>query len=654
MVTRTFFARPVRAFFLLALLIFAPTPQSISGQTTDETAAPAGAAPTLLTSSADGVRFSLTPGLPAIQPAASAGAGYQTISLEGFLAQEIAGQPALPQLGVSIALPPGAVPVARLVESEQTTLAVTRLAPAVERTLVSYDADDPASVPEFAERYSEDAGFYQTNAYFPASVVTLGQEGTLRDQRFVAVLIRPVQYNPVQGQLLTHTQLEIQVDFLYPDGRPALTAPRPESPTFERLMAGTLLNYADARQWRETAITIPNSPQTSPCMDANAFRITVTQTGIHQLTYAELVTAGFPNNGTIPDNKIRMCHLADEIDIRIDNQNGSATFGGNDAVLFYGEQLHTQETDQNIYWLTYSTNGPNGQRMSNASAAPGGATASSRYRYTQRLEANVEYLSTFPMTDENDHWYWDYIYHGDAPGLNTHLDAPFTLSDKATGSYTVPISVNVSGHNLVKKHVFSVTLNGAVLGTVNFTDSGRNQTYTFDFTADASQLLSGSNLITVTALDNGVAGQEHIVWINWIDVSPSRQYVAQNGRLVWDQPDSGNWSYAISGLNSSALALDVTDPMAPKLITGVSGSSTINFAQQISNPARYAISTTTGRLSVAAISHDTLPAVPLQASTNHADYIYISDPSLYLPLNSLVSYRQSEGYTVFVASVQDI
>ena len=247
----------------------------------------------------------------------------------------------------------------------------------------------------------------------------------------------------------------------------------------------------------------------------------------------------------------------------------------------------------------------------------------------------------------------NYIYHGSSTGLNTSLDAPFTLSNKASGSYSVPITLNVTGHVQIRQHTFRVEINGAVLGTVNFEDSGRNPTHTFEFTATNSQVVEGNNIVRLIALDNG-ATPEHIVWIDWIDVSPSRQFVAQNGQLLWDQPASGNWSYAISALNSSAQALDVTDPAAPKIIPGLTGSSTINLAQQISAPARYVISTTAGRLPVQAISKDSLPATLLQDSSNHADYIFISHPTLYASLSTLMAYRESEGYTVAVASVQDI
>ena len=407
MVNRTLSTRPFHLAILLALFFFSATPQPSVSQAATVSTSPIEPVPQLLSSSDTGVRFSLTPGLPTITPDTIVGADYQQLSLVGFMSQPIAGQPALPQLGVSVALPPGAVPVVRLLHSEPATLPVGRLAPAATRTLANYDTRDLATVPQFADSYVEDTSVYASDSLFPADAVMIGREGTLRDQRFATIWVRPVQYNPVQGQILAHTHLEVAVDFLYPAGRPSLSPAAPESATFTRIMADTFINYDAASQWRQRSVTVPNTAQTSPCMDENSFRITVTQTGMHQLTYAELVAAGFPNNGSVPDSKIRMCHLANEIDIMIDNQNSSATFGSGDAIVFYGEQLKTQETARNVYWLTYSSSGPDGQRMGAAAAAPGGATPSSRYQYTERLEDDVEYLSTFPMNDENDHWYWE-------------------------------------------------------------------------------------------------------------------------------------------------------------------------------------------------------------------------------------------------------
>jgi hypothetical protein len=138
--------------------------------------------------------------------------------------------------------------------------------------------------------------------------------------------------------------------------------------------------------------------------------------------------------------------------------------------------------------------------------------------------------------------------------------------------------------------------------------------------------------------------------VDWADIVPRRQFVAQSNRLAIRQPDAGTWKYIASGFSGNAEIFDVTDPLNPVRITGATGSGTITFERP--GPASYEMVAADARLSPLSITKDT-PS-NLRATSNQADYIIITDPSLTSALTPLVNHRTAQGLAVKVVYVQDI
>ena len=139
--------------------------------------------------------------------------------------------------------------------------------------------------------------------------------------------------------------------------------------------------------------------------------------------------------------------------------------------------------------------------------------------------------------------------------------------------------------------------------------------------------------------------------INWVEIGPRRQFVAQNNRLAFEQPTAGTWRYNVSGLSGTVQVFDVTNNVAPQHIINNSGGS---FQQSIAGAAQYELVTTSSRRSVTSIVKDSLPTPLLQDVSNEADYIIITDPSLASALTPLVALRNNQGLSVKIVYVQDI
>ncbi|MCI0396968.1 MAG: C25 family cysteine peptidase [Chloroflexi bacterium] len=617
---------------------------------------------TVIESTGEGLIFEVLP--PALERmAVTTGDGrFERIRLPGYGNLGQPGRPDLPHTSFLVALPPGAAPSVSLLEADSFQLEGVAVLPAAHQELVSYDWDNPNSVPEFATSYPVDEAAYSQDSLFPAGPVELSQPSRLRDQRVVQVWVRPVLANPAQQRLTVYTSLRIHVRFDYPDGRPTPAGSRPEGPAFEKILGDHLLNYEQARAWREAPDMSQAPPQISPCMDANAYRITLDQSGIYALSHAQLAAQGFP--GSVPSSKIRMCYLDQEIRIRVED-GGDGTFGSSDTIAFYGQAIKTQETTTNVYWLTYSTGGPNGLRITAASdSAPG--TTPDYHSPLLHLETDTSYLSPIPKSDLTDHWFWGGPLAGNqppppppAPPYEDTLTVTFTVNNKAGGVYNVPVAVELWGHLLNDLHVFEVRLNGTLLGTGQFTGAGTaDVSYLYQVNAPSSAVLDGPNIMHVKALDNDgdPTNNAHRMLVNWVEVTPRQQFVAVSNRLAFSQPTAGTWTFATSGftVGSNVQIYNVTDPLNPTIQVVPAAGDVATFHRTTSGPTAYQLTTAGARLSPLAIVKDTLPS-PLLSSTSHtADYIIITDPSLDAALTPLRTLRAGQGLAVKTVYVQDI
>ncbi len=590
--------------------------------------------------------------------AASSAASISRLHMPGYASLSAPGLPELPQRSLVIALPPGAVPHIRRDVAMQRLYHISGItvAPAPQTELAAYDYGDPHAVPEFTTSRAPNQAAYALDAFYPAEPVSLGSETWLRQQRVVTLRLNPVQVNAARGAARVYTELLIHVDFEYPQGRPPAQPTRPESAVFEQILQRTLLNYEQARAWRQptaggtAAAPLPAAvASASPCLGSNAFRIALQEDGIYALTHQSLANAGMP--AAVAASTLRMCHRDQEIDIQLLDANGNNQFESGDTILFFGAALRTQETDTNIYWLTYG--GSAGQRMTQTAANPNGAPRPAGYAAAYHLEQDNSYYSRIPTLDLNDHWYWRAPLNS---ASDNTLSITFSLDNLVTApqNAAVPIRAELWGWIQHETHSYRVKLNGYTVDTTNtFTGSGvSNASHTFDASSDAAALINnGVNTLTIEAIKNANL-TDHLMLVNWAEITVQRQFVASSDRLLFNFDQPGNWEFSAAGFSAAARIFDVTDPDHPvALTTTASGPGDVIFSQTISAPRQYALAAPNGYLTPLSITKDTTSN--LRGTGQQADYIIITDPLLNNALSPLISRRQQE-YSVKKVYVQDI
>lgn len=649
--------KPVWIGLLLLLLCLTFLSQAIAqpNERPDLSPSVSAAGVQLVRSDSDGVTFVVdTPPLQR-QTHYVAGERYERLTLDGYGHMGQAGWPDLPQISYWVALPPGAEPTLSVQATETVAVAGVRPLPAPQQELLAYDPSDPTSIPEFATHYTPVATPETAGGLYPTEPAVLAGVTWLRDYRLAQVLVHPLQSDLASNQLIVHQQLQVEVQFEYPDGRPAESRTRPESSTFTSLLAPHILNYAAGQTWR-TWRTLDAAGGASPCLDNNAYRITLEETGMYKILRTDLT--GIPS---VSLSALKMCYEDQEIPIQVIDKNSNGLFDGVDEVLFYGQAFKTHDADVNVYWLTHGSGSH--LRMTSLNGAPGSGVIPADYAQMLHLERDEAYHSRFPIQDPDDlydHWLSKPIAYGYA-GFDLNWSATFNLNNKSTGNAAL-LTAEVWGYlaplnNLHPPHRFRILVNGSEVGVFTFNGSGTyDGPFQFTTSVSASLLQNGTNSVTVEPLEN-LAPEDpaHIMVVNWVELTPYRQFVAENGRLNFTQPTSGDWKYQTSGF-TAPLVYDVTDPMTPRTITNVSSGAFQPPQGDTSFPASYAVVDDVGFYTTAnsalQVVKDTSSS--LRSAGNQADYVIITHPDLSSALTPLTALRQGQGLTVKTVLIQDI
>ena len=180
-----------------------------------------------------------------LEPVSVAGVTYSSIAWDGGVEPLATGMPALPGFRESIVIPDNAAMSIRVVSSEYRDFPGVLVAPS--KGPITRDVD-PASVPwTFGDVYSH-------NAFYPASLASIGEPYILRDERGVVVAVDPFRWNPVTRTLRVYTSVTVEVRTTGPGGANVLTH-RPEHRVaeFEKIYARHFLNYSQLARYTTVA-----------------------------------------------------------------------------------------------------------------------------------------------------------------------------------------------------------------------------------------------------------------------------------------------------------------------------------------------------------------------------------------------------------------
>ena len=611
----------------------------------------------LLQSDAEGIALELQVPAYTVRIVEVDGHSYQRLSIEGYGLSSVPGEPELPQRGLLLSIPPHAEANLKVLDVESTSTGGFNIYPVPERSIEPLDPGRAPlnEVPDFQVKFVKNQSIYTTNAFFPSAVAEIGDSGYLRDQRYVQVLIHPVQHNPVTGELKHHRYIKLRVSFSYPPGSLYLTPDRAESPVFETVLRNSILNYETTKTWRSRSQ--PKAQAMTASLDyltPPSYKIPISQDGIYQLTYTDTLNAGI-DVASVDPRTFKLYNQGSEAAIYVEGED-DGSLDSSDHILFYGQKMNTRYTDTNIYWLRVS--GSTGLRMSekDGSLTEPPATTPIAFENSLHLEEDHWYVPYLPMQEEADHWYWDFIQATSVPVSKT-FNA--TLNNLAVGPYTPTLRAKLCGglsNSINPDHHVKIYVNDNLVEdtwwdgqTEHLTEADFSQSY----------LIEGTNVIKVKCPNDTGVGSD-VIAINWFEIDYHDTYVAENDSLRFsgEMTDTiTTWEYHVDGFTTNDVEVfDVTDPANVSLIINAvitpTSSYTLKFEDTITDTTEYLALTTAQRISPLSIMLDT-PS-DLHATSNGADYIIITHADFYDEVLPLANHRAGQGPRTMVVDVQDV
>ena len=609
----------------------------------------------VLKSDAEGIVVELSIPPYSVQPVGGDSDGYG-LAIDGYETGGAAGQPALPRRSFLVGIPNGAQINLELLEAGGVVVENKWVAPVPTRRLTNLDLDTVLleHVPAFEIEYLKDAAIYDADAFYPSHVVSVASLGHLRDQRYVEILVQPVQYNPVQQQIRQYQHLKFRLSFSYPGGVEETSEVRPQSPAFEEILRQSIVNYEMARTWRASSETVESigrksmtaqSPVSTP-----AYKIKIGRTGLYQLTYNDLAAAGLPV-ATLDPRTFRLLNLGEEVAIYVLGED-DGQFDPGDYIHFYGVGINTKYTNVSVYWLSYG--GAYGLRMAEKDGTPYGATVPSSFPAARHEEDDNWYWSYLPM-QETEHWYWDYVQATSGPVEKTFS---VDLADIATETSTATLRIMLLGGTsyaaVNPDHHVQLYLNGMQVGET-YWDGLTANLAVFEF--PQSYLGSGVNQLKLRVPRDMGAAVDSVV-LDWFELEYLDIYMAEADELTFGVNETGTWEYHVAGFSGpEVVILDVTDPPSPTLIVSASVSGTLPYTVQFEDvvdeaDVQYFAAEQSSLLVPQSIEED-IPS-DLVSLDNGADYIIITHRQFYTEVLPLADYRASQGLRTMVVDVQDV
>lgn len=552
------------------------------------------------------------------------------------------GSPELPLYSGLIGLPPTGEARLRLlkVERETTTLPAPLLpAPSPQAVELSPTDVDPLALTSKLTTRQPDPALYALNTLYPGEVAQLGQPQQLRDRRVAGLTIYPLRVNPASGELEVIRFIQLEIIFTQPARSTSALSGQGVADPLTSALRSILLNPEAAGWVDDEAREALSGQAVSAAAAGPTFKLKVGEAGLYALTYSDLQNAGLPVS-TLDPRTLQLSHgyPRQEVALLVEGE-ADGRFNAGDRLLFYAEPAFSRYVDYDIYFLSYG--GANGSRMANRSGSPVGL-ASGTARRAAAAEANTYYDPLYPGRN-GDRWYWDKLF---TPGQTSRtysiqVDKPLTSGPTATLSlwlqgYTDPVQN--------PDHRVRAAVNGATAGEITW-DGKRSITATLTIPGPA--LINGQNQVTLSLPGSGASVEG--VWLDSLAITyPTNQ--AAPGQLRF-QGEAGRKSYALTGWSRSLAVYDVTNPLAPQVVTGFSlAGSTLTVGDANQNPAAYLVVPAGQLKTVLSISRAKMVNTP----SGGADYIIITPPSLAGAIAPLAAYRAGQGLRVVTVDAEAI
>lgn len=495
-------------------------------------------------------------------------------------------------------------------------------------------------------------------------LVTITDPLTIRNRQMVSVLIAPVTGSSVYQ--------EVEVRLAFTGGRGLLSGKAGNDPIFDRIFSAVLANYDEFKKWDypfSVSRTLAAADEDHPLYKAATwYKMSVTNTGLYKVTGAQLAADGISLNNLRSDS-LRVFNSGglapsffnenprpafEEIAILIEDGN-DGIFNLNDNIIFFGEApsrwviqtgesvryVNNRITGENIYWLCVSGDfSTPAVRMATSSAF---LTGSESDVSTCWRRVHVE-QDNFLAADDDGHLR-DYYrtYWSKTTSLSFSVLTPGAI----TGDSAFILLKGRTNGSLATLGYIDLMVNGV---------PGMNKNCTrFDCQYSTEALVDGLNNInlSLTPVSSSLPP-----YFDFMDLQYHSYLVPYGGILdiTLGERSDGRYRLVIyDNFTVEPLILDLTDPRHPvRIIDFERNSGFIYAGVDLESGSHNRFYSGQSNLAMTPVSITRTQPNRLRRNDHQVDLFVITPEVFASGVQEYLSYRQAQGYTVEVVTVEDI
>jgi hypothetical protein len=520
----------------------------------------------------------------------------------------------------------------------------------------------PVPVPRVSEneaitfQYVRNETAYQTEAFFPDTLVKIGAPEILRGVAVSRLQIFPFQWNPVTTELRYADKIRVKLQVL--PGEYLSLADVSEN------MPRTLINsegehtasaspeekIKSAQENGLRAVSGLREVPSRHLKQSDALRIEITEAGIYRLSYEDLAEAGLQPELMNPE-RLRLFNQGEEVAIRVIYED-SSQFQPGDSLEFYAQGLNNSFTNTNVYWLYWRKKGF-GKRVAQIDGTvTGQAEVINAFYEHVHFEQNKQFWLETPGAPGQDYWFWQRLNASDVKEYTVEVPAPVSEPTEAIVRLKFQGRSTASPH---PNHHTLIKLNGTVIGDELWDG---DSTYTQEMRVSSELLVAGKNTLTIE-MPGDTGAVVDVIYLDWIELDYWRTFEAVTDRLRLNlEALPQEIQVAVTKLSQPDIVIyDITNPfdVAEVVNFAVEGEKRdyqASFETPAASEKTYYISTTQQINSPPSITP--WNPVNLNGPKNGADYILITDKDFLAAVQPLAELRRRQGLRVKVVSVQDI
>jgi hypothetical protein len=538
----------------------------------------------------------------------AAGQDFALISFEGATVIDEPGLPQIPYHTAVIGMPVGASVRYQIIEADYEILEPFKLVP--HPTLKNVDD-------EVLWDIEPNAQVYASAEPFPAQLVSVDPPAFFRDQQIVRLQVAGARFLPNQQQIWKYNRIALQIEFV--GGRPRVqSAGGIASEAEERLYRGALLNYQQARDWRQSRPRSSKINQTSSVFEfGTLYKFNVQQEGIYKIDGAFLESQNI-NLSSIAPAKIRLFNnggrelptslaqprpqgLVENAIVVVDG--GDGRFDRSDHILFYGVGVEGWEYNAasqrfshyihhhaaaNVYWLSFDGQ-EDGLRMAQAASGQPSASIQETYQGLAFLEEEL----VNPVRSGLNFLGRQFAINEIDQRRTFTLDLPNAVASPAELQIRF-VALNAGIHR------FAISLNNISLGSRQFSGiAPLIQPYLIlksaDFTVPVENaLVAGANSLQLSYSHLTSGGQPSTsgqAFLDWFELFYTAQLRAVDNELAFTvSPQDAPQTYRIANFSGGVELYDVTNFARVQKIVNfelAGGSVTFTDSQPTGLPKRF-------------------------------------------------------------------